>query len=65
MAVFGVALSGTFHALLLAHPLVVIALIIGVEELGVPSPIPGDVLMLFAGVLVAQHKQPLWLVLAD
>src|SRR5215472_15486414 len=64
MVVLGIALGRTFHTLLLAHPLLVIALVIGVEELGIPSPIPGDVLMLFAGVLVAQHRYPLWLVLA-
>jgi membrane protein DedA with SNARE-associated domain len=31
-----------------------IALVLFVEELGVPSPAPGDLLMLFGGVLVAQ-----------
>jgi len=61
--VFGIVLSHTFHYLLTVHPLIVIALLIFVEELGVPSPVPGDLMMLLAGVEVAQHRQHLWVVL--
>lgn len=63
MIVLGIALSHTFHFLLATHPLLVIATLIFIEELGVPSPIPGDVMMLLAGVEVAQHRQQLWVVL--
>lgn len=63
MIVFGTALSHTFHSLLTVHPLIVIAGIIFIEELGVPSPVPGDLMMLLAGVDVAQHRQHLWVVL--
>ncbi|MCA1667877.1 MAG: DedA family protein [Thermomicrobia bacterium] len=59
----GIALSHTFNFLLNAHPLIVIATLIFVEELGVPSPVPGDLMMLLAGVEVAQHRQHLWVVL--
>ncbi|MHB8645687.1 MAG: DedA family protein, partial [Thermomicrobiales bacterium] len=63
MIVWGSALSHTFQFLLAAHPLVVIAVLIFIEELGVPSPVPGDLMMLLAGVEVAQHRQHLWVVL--
>ncbi len=63
MIVLGTALSHTFHFLLTTHPLVVIATLIFIEELGVPSPVPGDLMMLLAGVEVAQHRQHLWVVL--
>lgn len=63
MIVLGIALSRTFHVLLTVHPLLVIAALIFIEELGVPSPIPGDLMMLLAGVEVAQGQQPLWVVL--
>lgn len=63
MIVLGVALSHTFHYLLTTHPLLVIATLIFVEEVGVPSPVPGDLMMLLAGVEVAQHRQHLWVVL--
>lgn len=63
MIVLGTALSHTFHVLLIAHPLIVIATLIFIEELGVPSPVPGDLMMLLAGVEVAQHRQHLWIVL--
>lgn len=51
------------HALLNTHPLIVIALLILIEEFGIPSPIPGDLMMILAGVKVAQGLLPLWLVL--
>jgi membrane-associated protein len=63
MVVFGVFLSDTFNFLLTTHPLLVIAAFIFIEELGVPSPVPGDLMMLLAGVEVAQHRQHLWVVL--
>ena len=63
MVVFGVFLSDTFDFLLTAHPLIVIAALIFIEELGVPSPVPSDLMMLLAGVQVAQHRQHLWVVL--
>jgi len=61
--VLGTALSHTFHFLLATHPLMVIAALIFIEELGVPSPVPGDLMMLLAGVEVAQHRQHLWVIL--
>ena len=63
MIVLGTALSHTFHFLLTTHPLLVIATIIFIEEFGVPSPVPSDLMMLLAGVEVAQHRQHLWVVL--
>jgi membrane-associated protein len=63
MSMQGVILSHTFHFLLATHPLLVIAAFIFIEELGVPSPVPGDLMMLLAGVAVAQHRQHLWVVL--
>lgn len=63
MIVFGAVLSHTFNYLLTVHPLIVIAGLIFIEELGVPSPVPGDLMMLLAGVEVAQHRQHLWVVL--
>src|SRR3954464_12285200 len=60
---FATALGDTFQALLAAHPLPVIAALIFVEELGVPSPIPSDLMMLLAGIEVAQHGEHLWVVL--
>ncbi len=63
MIVLGTELTDTFHFLLDAHPLIVIAALIFIEEVGVPSPVPGDLMMLLAGVEVAQHRQHLWVVL--
>ena len=51
------------HALLLNHPLSAIFLLIFVEEVGIPTPIPGDLMMLFAGIEVAHGRVPLGLVL--
>jgi len=59
----GTALGAGVRALLAAHPLWAIATIIFVEELGVPSPVPSDLLMLLAGVGVRAGSYPLWLVL--
>ena len=50
-------------ALVTAHPLLLISLLIFVEELGVPSPIPGDLMMVYAGVQAAEGHYPLWLLL--
>jgi len=56
-------LSQGLHVLLDTYPLLVIAALLFVEELGIPSPIPGDLMMILAGVKVAQGVYPLWLVL--
>ncbi len=63
MTAFAAALGDSFRSLLAAHTLLVVAALIFVEELGVPSPVPSDLLMLLAGVEVAQHRQHLWVVL--
>ena len=63
MTVLGTTFGDTFDFLLAAHPLILIATLIFIEELGVPSPIPGDLMMLLAGVEVAQHREHLWVVL--
>ncbi len=63
MTILAAALGDTFRALLASHTLLVIAALIFVEELGVPSPVPSDLVMLLAGVEVAQHRQHLWIVL--
>jgi membrane protein DedA with SNARE-associated domain len=54
------ALSHSLRSLLNTHPLAVIAAILFFEELGVPSPLPGDVMMMLAGVRAAQGSHPLW-----
>lgn len=51
------------RALLERHALVVILVVILIEELGVPMPIPGDVMMMLAGIRAAEGVYPLWLVL--
>ena len=56
-------LNQGLRALLDTHPLVVISLLLIVEELRVPSPLPGDLLTILAEVKVAQGVSPLWLVL--
>lgn len=53
----------SMQSLLRSHTLGVIVVIIFFEELGVPSPIPGDLMMVLAGVRVSQGRDPLWLVL--
>jgi len=63
MVTMGVALGDSFRALLAAHTLLVVAALIFVEELGVPSPVPSDLMMLLAGVAVAQHHLHLWVAL--
>lgn len=52
------------QALLETHALAVIAVVLFLEELGIPIPVPGDLMMLLAGIRVAQGDEPLWLVLA-
>ncbi len=63
MIALGFALGHNLHALLRAHALPVIAFIVFFEELGLPSPLPGELMMLLAGVQAAQGIYPLWLVL--
>ena len=59
----GEALGSGVRALLATHPLWALAAIIFVEELGIPSPVPSDLLMLLAGIGVRVGTYPLWLVL--
>ena len=54
------ALSHSLRALLDTHPLAVIGAVLFGEELGVPSPLPGDALMLLAGARARQGDFPLW-----
>jgi len=56
-------INENMQSLLRSHALAVILAVIFFEELGVPSPIPGDLMMVLAGVRVAQGHEPLWLVL--
>jgi membrane protein DedA with SNARE-associated domain len=63
MTVLTIALGHNLHDLLRAHALPLIACIVFFEELGLPSPLPGELMMLLAGVQAAQGIYPLWLVL--
>jgi membrane protein DedA with SNARE-associated domain len=56
-------INESMQGLLRSHALVVVVVVIFFEELGVPSPIPGDLLMVFAGVRVSQGLDRLWMVL--
>ncbi len=56
-------INENMQSLLRSHALAVILAVIFFEELGVPSPIPGDLMMVLAGVRVAQGHEPLWIVL--
>lgn len=56
-------LNQSMHALLRTHALAVVVVVLFFEELGVPSPIPGDLMMVLAGVRAAQGHNPLWLAL--
>ena len=47
-------LWGSVGTLLETHGILAIAIVLLIEEMGVPSPIPGDLLMLLAGIRVAQ-----------
>jgi membrane protein DedA with SNARE-associated domain len=64
MGRLGEALGSGVRALLATHTLWAIAAIIFVDELGVPSPVPSDLLMLLAGVEVRAVAHPLSLVFA-
>jgi membrane protein DedA with SNARE-associated domain len=57
------AVAAYLQALLAAHTLTPIAIVIFVEELGVPFLVPGDLTMMLAGVRVAQGHAALWSVL--
>ena len=63
MIVLRIALDHNLHTLLRAPALPLIAFIVFFEELGLPSPLPGELMMLLAGVQAAQGIYPLWLVL--
>src|SRR3954463_11789302 len=56
-------LNESVQMLLRSHALAVIVAILFFEELGVPSPIPGDLMMVYAGVRVTQGRDALWMVL--
>jgi membrane protein DedA with SNARE-associated domain len=56
-------INGSMQSLFRSHALVVIVLVLFFEELGVPSPIPSDLMMVLAGIRVAQGRESLWLVL--
>jgi membrane protein DedA with SNARE-associated domain len=60
---FGAALAGGMRDLLAHHPVLAIGGVIFVEELGIPSPLPSDLLMLLAGIGVRQGQLPFWLIL--
>ncbi len=63
LIVLGIALGHNIHDLLRMHALPIIAFVVFFEELGLPSPLPGELMMLLAGVQAAQGTYPLWLVL--
>jgi membrane-associated protein len=56
-------LGDQLQLLLATHVLLAIALVLFVEESGVPLPIPGDLIMLTAGVQAARGLEPLWVVI--
>lgn len=57
------AISASLQALVRAHGLALITLVIFLEELGIPLPLPGDVMMLLGGIRVAEGRDALWKVL--
>lgn len=63
MGSFWAALGHDLRALLDTHGMAVIAAILFFEEMGIPIPVPGDLVMVLAGIRVAQGRDPLWLVL--
>ena len=63
LTVLSIALGHNIHDLLRTHALPLIAFVVFFEELGFPSPLPGELMMLLAGVQAAQGAYPLWLVL--
>jgi membrane protein DedA with SNARE-associated domain len=50
-------------ALIAGHLLIAVAVVLFIEELGIPLPVPGDLIMLLAGIEVSRGTQPLWAVL--
>ena len=63
MGDLGEALGHSVRELIAAHPLWAIAAIMFAEELGIPSPVPSDFLMLLAGIQVRRGGYPFWAVL--
>lgn len=63
MAALWASLGDTVRGLITTHPLALVAAVLFFEELGVPSPIPGDFMMLLAGIQVRNGVFPLWLIL--
>lgn len=57
------ALSHNVRSLIATHPLWAIGIIMFGEELGIPSPVPSDFLMLLAGIQARGGVYPFWAVL--
>lgn len=58
------AVGAALRALLSDHPLLAIGLIVFIEELGVPIPVPADLMMLLGGIYVARGEVSLLTLLA-
>ena len=63
MGGIGEALGQGVREILATHPLWAIAAIMFVEELGIPSPVPSDLLMLLAGIGSREGTYPFWLMI--
>ncbi len=63
MGGIGDALGQGVREILAAHPLWAIAMIMFVEELGIPSPVPSDLLMLLAGIGSREGTYPFWIMI--
>lgn len=50
------AVGAALRELLTGHPLIAIGLIVFIEELGVPIPVPADLMMLLGGIYVARGE---------
>lgn len=53
-------LARRIGALIAQHQVVAIGPVIGLEELGVPLPVPGDVFIVYAGYLVSRGQMAFW-----
>jgi len=53
-------LARRIAGLIAQHQAIALGGVIGLEELGVPLPVPGDVFILYAGDLVARGKLAFW-----
>ena len=59
----GSAAFASVKELLTGHALLLVAVVLFIEELGIPLLVPGDLLMILAGVEVARGHASLWQVL--